>query len=94
MIGGCFAYKNELETFANNLKNNGIYQEWNQNLNDMKLSHNVGMPNGILKINPNASKCETDKNLMIQSNVAFRPHRNGPGFAQACTYIDKQWPIA
>lgn len=85
IVGGTCAHKRELESFAN-----GIYQEWANKLNDIKETHNIGMPPGVLRFNNDNPDCQTDQNLMVQSNVSFRPGKHGKG----CTYIDKKWPIA
>lgn len=103
LIGGCCAYKNEIESFTQTILNNskslnnssnslgGIYKEVDQELAKMKTENGIGEPNGILMINPDSPECKTEQNVMVQSNVAFRPHRVGKN---GCTYIDKQWPVA
>lgn len=84
IIGSSCAYKQELECFGND-----IYKEWSQKLEEMKLHSEIGSPPGILKLNKDSPECNTEQNIMIQSNVAFRPTRSGE---KGCTYIEKVWP--
>lgn len=83
-VGGCCAYNKEIESFGN-----GVYQEWSQKLEEMKLKSKIGEAPGVLRINKHSPECNTTQNIMIQSNVAFRPSKSGK---DGCTYIDKVWP--
>lgn len=84
IIGSGCAYKSQLEHFGNN-----IYKEWSQKLEEMKLHSEIGSPPGILKLNRDSPECKTDQNIMIQSNVAFRPTKSG---RSGCTFVEKVWP--
>lgn len=86
LVGGCCYNSREIDTFADN-----IYKEWTEGLNNMKTTYGIGEPNGFLGINKDSKECNSDQNLLIQSNVAFRPHRVGSG---GCTYIQKNYPVA
>ena len=62
---------------------NDIYSEFSK-----KLSPRLGSPPGILTFNDDQEECKTDQNVMIQSNVAFRPTRFGK---KGCTAIKNSW---
>ena len=86
IVGGCCANSREIDTFANT-----IYEEWKDSLEKMKLSNGIGEPNGILKIGMTDKECNNNQNLLIQSNVSFRPHKVGD---HKCIYVQKNWPVA
>ena len=86
IVGGCCHYSKDIDRFTDNM-----YNEWKLKLDEMKFNHNIGEPNGILKYKKESQECNTEQNLLIQSNVAFRPNRYGE---QGCTYINKNYPIS
>lgn len=75
IIGGFFYNKTE------------GYKSWKAELSNMQLNSEIGKPNGVLKIRKQQD-CEADQNQLIQSNVAFKPHRVGKS---GCTYVDTEW---
>tara|TARA_B110000211_G_C13912734_1_gene479117 strand:- start:144 stop:488 length:345 start_codon:yes stop_codon:yes gene_type:complete len=89
---GCY-YKDEIVQHFTNLKPapkaDSVYGEFKRNIDSMKTLYKIGEPPGILKFSNNPDlECDTNKNLLVQSNVAFRQSRTKEG----CTYIDKIWP--
>lgn len=86
IIGGCCAYSKDIDTFVNTM-----YDEWKDSLGKMKLSHGIGEPNGILKVGVTEEECRSNQNLLVQSNVSFRPHKIGE---KKCMYVQKNWPVA
>lgn len=93
-IGTGFCYRNEIkdqyqiiikklpEEFTN------MYSNWEQQLKTIKKTHNIGEPTGVLSYKPDQVSCDTAQNLLVQSNVAFKPVKHSKG----CTYVDKRWP--
>ncbi len=67
-----------------------VYTNWSKQLEDMKKTHQIGAPSGLLKYLPNQTECSSSQgpNLLVQSDVAFKPHRRKNG----CTYIDLKYP--
>jgi hypothetical protein len=86
LVGCGCAYRTPIESFAN-----GMYDSWKKQLEAIKISHDIGAPSGFMGTDPNATECNTDQNLMIQSNVAFRPNGIRGG---GCTYVQKNYPVA
>jgi hypothetical protein len=77
---------------------NGIYDNWEKQLQSLAQTHQIGVPGGLLSVFPNqqGSFCGknfmngTNQNLVVQPNVAFQSDRQGNG----CTYVDLRWPGA
>lgn len=94
MIGTCFCYSKEIDYHGQYIKQKSIdyfknlYSNWEKQLDSIKKTHNIGEPTGVLSYKPEQLNCETSQNLLVQSNVAFKPVKR----AQGCTYIDKRWP--
>lgn len=64
-----------------------VYTNWSKQLEEMKKTHQIGTPSGILKYS--VSECSgSGPNLLVQSDVAFKPHRRKNG----CTYVDLKYP--
>ena len=83
-IGGCCGgYRKEISTFANTK-----YSEWEKQMESIKQTYGIASPGGVLSYMPNQVACDTKQNLLVQSNVAFKPVKHGSG----CTYINKRWP--
>lgn len=78
-IGLAIGKKKELEKFANDM-----YSSWKTELANMG---DIGKPPGYLSLGF-PEKCDTSKNIMIQSNVAFRPVRQSKG----CMEVVAKWP--
>ena len=69
-----------------------VYTNWSNQLKDMKKTHQIGAPSGLLKYRPQrlGEPCSSadSGNLLVQPDVAFKPHRRNNG----CTYIDLKYP--
>lgn len=65
-----------------------VYNEYEQTLNELKESHDIGEPSGVLSYLPDQDECDAGANAVVQDKVAFRPSRHRSG----CTYIDKRYP--
>ena len=80
--------QNIAESFTN------VYTNWSNQLKDMKKTHQIGAPSGLLKYRPqrlpSGEPCSSadSGNLLVQPDVAFKPHRRRDG----CTYIDLKYP--
>jgi hypothetical protein len=82
-IGGCCGmYHKQISTFANTQ-----YKEWEKQMENIKQTYGIGSPGGVLSFQPEKVACDTKQNLLVQSNIAFKPVKHGSG----CTYIDKRW---
>lgn len=79
IISPCVYYKKDLEKFGNTM-----YSSWKKDLTNMG---DIGKPPGYLKLTDNKN-CDTSKNIMIQSNVAYRPVR----YSKGCMEVVKAWP--
>lgn len=87
IIGQFFWCKERIVQYFTDLNTKfPIYTELKNSLNEMKIN-NIGEPPGILDFSSN-QECDTDKNLLIQSNVSFRQSRTKNG----CTHVNKIWP--
>lgn len=83
-IGGiCGSYKNEISNFANTK-----YTDWEKQIEYIKQNYGIASPGGVVSYFPDKVSCDTKQNLLVQSNVAFKPVKHGNG----CTYINKRWP--
>ena len=85
LSGFCCIHKRKIDRFVGD-----VYGDVRTKLTDMKLSHGIGEAPGILVVEPTGSdeECDTTKNQLVQSNVAFRQSTADGG----CTYVDKVWP--
>lgn len=66
-----------------------FYNSFKSSLKDMKTKHQIGKPPGVLGLVTKKS-CDSNKNQLIQSNVAFRSHRSGK---DECTNVNEVWPV-
>ena len=83
---GCY-YKERIVQKFTDLK--PMYGEFRSTLEDLKKNHKIGEAPGVLRFSDDPNMpCDTNKNQLIQSNVAFRQSKTKNG----CTYIDKVWP--
>jgi len=64
------------------------YSITDNHLSCLKENYQIGQPTGILKYLPNQSSCETQYNLLVQPDVAFKPTRKDTG----CTYVELRYP--
>lgn len=76
-------YCKKVSNFANE-----NYAEWDDQLNYLKKNFQIGLPTGVLGYLPNQISCDSKTNMLVQSNVAFKPNRHGTG----CSYINMVWP--
>lgn len=72
-----------------------VYTNWSNQLKDMKKTHQIGAPSGLLKYHSaprsgGEEPCSSadSGNLLVQPDVAFKPHKRRDG----CTYIDLKYP--
>jgi hypothetical protein len=64
------------------------YTEYNNELELMNITDDIGAPPGILKSSKNIG-CDTKKNILIQKNVTFKPSLVDNG--EECTSVEKVW---
>ena len=83
MIGGTCVAAPKISKFTNTM-----YKDWDKQLESMKKNFGIGRPTGVLSYIPNQNNCNVKSNLLVQSNVAFKPTRHGSG----CTYINMRYP--
>lgn len=84
VIGGCCgANHKQISNFANSQ-----YSEWEKQMENIKSVYGIASPGGVLSYIPDKVACDTKQNLLVQSNVAFKPVKHGSG----CTYVNKRWP--
>lgn len=75
--------QNEIENFSTN-----VYRYWSKKLKNLKDTHQLGKPNGVLEYIPDQNSCETSSNLLPQPDIAFKPTQRLNG----CTYLDMRYP--
>jgi len=94
LIGTCCCYSKEINTKGQDLYIKSqelftdLYSNWERQMNAIKQTYGIGEPTGVLSYKPDQTNCETSQNLLVQSNVAFKPVKRAKG----CTYVDKRWP--
>ena len=95
IIAGCgCVYGPKISTFTNSSESvlkkisDGGYMDWDDQLDYLKKNFGIGLPTGVLSYLPDQSSCDTNSNLLVQSNVAFKPNRHNTG----CTYADMRYP--